>query len=79
MNFKRINRKEMKLTDESIMKFGKYKGRELCEIPASYFIWFEGELLKKSNTRYSEFHRGLLAYVKDNRNVLEKQAVEENG
>lgn len=28
-----------KLTDSSLMPFGKYKGDKLIDIPASYLLW----------------------------------------
>ncbi|NDV94841.1 hypothetical protein D0T84_07905 [Dysgonomonas sp. 521] len=27
------------LSDESLMPFGKYKGKEMANVPASYLIW----------------------------------------
>lgn len=29
-----------KLHDDSIMPFGKYKGKRLGEVPDSYLLWF---------------------------------------
>lgn len=46
---------ESKMTDESIMPWGKFKGQKLANIPASYFMWLyenkkaNGEVLKYIN------------------------------
>lgn len=60
-----------KLTDETIMPWGKYKGEELQDVPASYLVWLEGEIRK--NDRNTEFHNGLLVYIDENRDVLDKE------
>jgi len=33
----------MKLTDESPMPFGKYKGEKMANVPASYLKWIYDE------------------------------------
>ena len=60
-----------KLTDETIMPWGKYKGEELQDVPASYLVWLEGEIRK--NDRNTEFNNGLLVYIDENRDVLKKE------
>ena len=42
-----------KLTDESIMPFGKYKGYTMSNVPASYLIWlFENNKCSKEVAFY---------------------------
>lgn len=62
--------------DDSIMPFGKHKGKTLEDVPASYFIWLQGELRNKS--RLNQYEKALLDYIIDNQDVLDKQAGEEN-
>lgn len=50
------------LHDESIMPFGKHKGKKLGEVPDSYWLWF---LQQEWSSKYPE----LVEYA---------QAVEEN-
>lgn len=46
-----------KLHDDSLMTFGKHKGKKLGEIPDYYWLWFmEQDWAKK--------HPDLLAYAK---------------
>jgi len=58
----------MKYTDTTLMPFGKYKGKELQDIPASYLLWLYNEGLN---------HLQLKEYIEDNMEVLEKE-IEEN-
>jgi len=45
----------MKLTDKSIMPFGKYKGAELANVPASYLLWiYENYDLQQNLKDYIE-------------------------
>lgn len=67
-NFKQSN---MNYTDESLMPFGKHKELPLEEVPASYLIWLEEQLGQKTNMNNTE--RALLAYIKDNWDVLQKE------
>ena len=32
-----------KLTDESVLSFGKYKGKKLIDVPEEYLIWWYKE------------------------------------
>lgn len=55
--YKGISSREQVLTPESTMPFGKYKGRQMQQIPALYLINIE-ERLKDGNIRqYIEMHR----------------------
>jgi len=50
-----------KLTDESIMPFGKYKGDRMEYVPASYLIWLY------ENNKCSA---AVKEYIEDNMDVL---------
>ncbi len=56
-------------TDNSIMPFGKYQGKKLANIPASYFIKFLDHI--------KTLDLGLRQYIKENRQALEKEMAEE--
>ena len=53
-----------KLTDESPMPYGKYKGRPMEDVPADYLIWLV------DNQRASP---EVGAYVEENMDVLQKE------
>lgn len=61
-----------RLTDETIMPWGRHKGEKLEDVPAGYLLWLDSE------NRYpkdrTDFTNGLLVYVEENREVLEKQS-----
>ena len=54
------------VTDDSIMPFGKHKGKTLGEIDASYLLWLADEAKEPP-----EF---IVAYVNDKRRQLEQEA-----
>lgn len=54
----------MKLTDESPMLFGKYKGDKMVNVPASYLMWLYDN--NKCNAEVRE-------YIKENLDVLQKE------
>ena len=54
----------MKLTDESPMPFGKYKGDKMANVPASYLMWLYDN--NKCNAEVRE-------YIKENLDVLRKE------
>ena len=56
-----------KLTDESPMPYGKYKGRPMEDVPADYLIWLV------DNQRASP---EVMGYVEENREVLNKEIKE---
>lgn len=65
INLKRLNEMENKLTDESLMPFGKYKDYSMINVPASYLIWlYEND---KCNKLVKD-------YIIDNWDVLQIQA-----
>lgn len=53
------------MVDDDLMPFGKYKGRKLVDIPASYFhyLWFNGI---KNETDHK-----LHSYIRDNIHLFE--------
>lgn len=57
----------MKLQDDSPMPYGKYKGLPMEEVPADYLIWLV------DNSRASP---EIIEYVKENREVLDKEIKE---
>lgn len=52
------------LTDTSIMYFGKYKGRELQDVPAQYLLWIH---------EFGNPDRKMRDYIEDNMDVLKKE------
>lgn len=53
------------LTDESIMPFGKYKGKTLANVPDDYLLW-----LLRENKCSGE----VLQYIKENYDAIKKNA-----
>lgn len=55
-----------KMTDESVMPFGKYKGMYLIEVPANWLLWYYEN---------AEFGRdeALIAYIEDNMQALRSE------
>lgn len=54
-------------TDQSPMPFGQYKGQPLVAVPASHLIWL-----------YDNERAGRIkSYIKENMDVLQKQAAKE--
>jgi len=52
------------LTDESEMPWGKHKGEEMINVPASYLLWlYDNEKCSGS----------VLDYIKDNLEALRKE------
>lgn len=61
------------MNDETLMPFGKYEGEKLANIPASYLIWLGSQIEAKNEYRRSVDEKHLLAYVNENKDVLEKE------
>ncbi len=49
------------MDDNSIMPFGKYKGRALIDVPASWLLWFN-DVAEPNSTEKER----LLKYIADN-------------
>lgn len=57
----------MRLTDTSIMPYGKHQGRAMVNVPADYLIWL------RENGRCSPL---VAAYIDENMDKLKKQVAE---
>ena len=63
-----------KLTDESIMKFGKYKGKKMANVPADYLAWLADNPDKFANKwALSVWYKEVVAYISDNAEVLAEE------
>jgi uncharacterized protein (DUF3820 family) len=62
----------MALTDESIMPFGKHKGKEMANVPASYLLWIYDEWTLP-NPRFGFVHQEVKTYIEENLDVLKKE------
>lgn len=62
----------MKLTDESLIPFGKHKGEKMANVPASYLLWLYDEYTMP-NPRFGFIHRGVLEYIEENLDVLREE------
>lgn len=63
----------MELTDISLMPFGKYKGKKMQDVPASYLYWLE----KQWNGVLHSKQQAVQDYINENRDVLEKELNDE--
>jgi uncharacterized protein (DUF3820 family) len=54
----------MPLTDESLMPFGQYKGKQMADVPASYLMYLYDSKIKPGDVR---------DYIVDNLEVLKEQ------
>lgn len=57
------------MTDTTIMKFGKFEGKMLGEIPADYMLWLYEEMKEKK----SQFARELTEYLEKNLEYYKQQ------
>lgn len=55
-----------KLTDESSMPFGKYRGKQMADVPADYLLWLYDNCKCSDNVH---------DYIIDNLEVLKKNEV----
>ena len=53
-----------KLTDESLMPFGKYKGEKMANVPAAYLLWLD---------KQTSLNMYVKEYIKENMEVLQKE------
>ena len=61
--------KEEKLTDNSLITFGMYKGTPLANIPDDYLKWFYETNIMKVQKGYN---LQLMHYIKDNKETILK-------
>ena len=55
------------LTDRSQMPFGKYRGRNMANVPSHYLLWiYEQEWIEK--------WPNVMQYIEDNSDVLEMES-----
>lgn len=52
------------MDDSSVMRFGRYKGRQLADVPAGYLMYLYDEKIARGE---------LLQYIRDNMTVLRAQ------
>ena len=58
-------------TDKALMPFGKYRGKNLADIPPSYLLWlYEQPWIKE--------HHQLYAYLKKNEDLLIEERCEQD-
>lgn len=60
------------LTDDTIMVFGKFKKKRLADVPAWWLLWVE----KQSWFQFEPMNDNLAKYIRENRDLLEKQMAE---
>ena len=58
---------QLRVTDNSLMLFGKHKGVKMANVPASYLIWLYEE---------KEISKNLKDYIGDNMDCLKKEVAE---
>jgi uncharacterized protein (DUF3820 family) len=64
----------MTLTDESPMPFGKYKGTEMVNVPASYLIWLYDQ--RPGMKPWGEEAEAVRNYTIENYDALKKELEE---
>ena len=69
----------MKLTDESLMPFGKYgqggDQKKMKDVPADYLLWMNDNLIQQeeNGAELRDDQKALLEYVQDNKEAIEKE------
>jgi len=63
----------MPLTDNSPMPFGKWAGKKMIDVPASYLIWMYDEISKSAPNKMSFQQKLIFDYVEMNWTALEKE------
>ena len=56
-------------TDESIMPFGKHKGKKLIDVPDEYLLWLYNEMIQKPEGQ--RYPNGLFKYLEENLDAIE--------
>lgn len=65
------------LTETDLMPFGKYKGEEMQDVPASYLLWLRDEMSGRTMYDGSD-NQKVAEYIEENLDVLEKEVEEED-
>lgn len=60
------------LKDDSKMPFGAHKGKRMDKVPGDYLLWLYEGLKEKFKPNLTD--KELLAYIKDNLQVLTKES-----
>jgi len=69
----------IELRDEDMMPFGAHNDKTMEEVPASYLLYMKGVLEQsKEKGKLSQDGIRVLRYIKENLDVLDKQAQEDN-
>ncbi len=55
------------MKDTDLMPFGKYKGLQMQEVPASYLLWY------LNDSKYGMRDTRVIDYIRDNIEVLRKE------
>lgn len=64
----------MKLTDESLMPFGKYKNEKMANVPSSYLLWLYNNPDPNYNQWSSIRSREVREYIEDNLDCLKQES-----
>lgn len=56
-----------KMTDDSVLTWGKFEGQKLANVPASYLLWV--------HRTFTHLRPDLKAYIEENMEDLKKEAV----
>lgn len=59
------------MDDESLMPFGKFKGRQMIDVPASYLMWLHDNGSSVVRSAYP----GVFEYIKDNMQAIEQEII----
>lgn len=61
------------LNDDSIFRWGKFKGKKLANVPASYLFWLKEQIEPKAPNKRSAFEAAFIAYIIENIDLLNKE------
>lgn len=61
------------MDDNSLMPWGKHKGKKLIDVPASYLLW-----LYENKLNFLKNEKDLELYIEDNMQVLELEIKNKN-
>lgn len=56
----------MKVDDNTLFPFGRYRGTKICNVPATYLIWAYEEV--------DHLDKDIKAYIEDNMDLLKEEA-----